>query len=46
MTDEEFKNELQDLVAMIENLRLITDRGRQRWLKAEIRAQLTKVMKG
>lgn len=46
MTDEEFKTEVQDLVKMLENLRLIKDKGRKRWLKAEIRAQLTKVTNG
>lgn len=40
MTDEEFKKEVQDLVDMLNILRRITDRGRKRWLKAEIRNQL------
>lgn len=36
MSEEEFKKEVQDLVAMLNNLRLIKDKGRRRWLKAEI----------
>lgn len=45
MTNEEFEREVQDLVDMLNSLRLIKDKGRRKWLKAEIRAQLTKVMK-
>ncbi|MBP3534490.1 MAG: hypothetical protein J6J53_00600 [Muribaculaceae bacterium] len=40
MTDEEFQNGLQSMVEMLLNFRLIQDRGRRRWLKAEIRNQL------
>lgn len=45
MSDEDYKKEVQDLVAMLNNLRLIKDRGRKRWLKAEIRNQLRVLMK-
>lgn len=45
MTDEEFRKEVQDLVEMLNSLHLIKDKGRKRWLKAEIRVQLTKLMK-
>ena len=40
MTDEEFKREVQDLVDMLNSLRLIRDKGRRQWLKAYIRLQL------
>ena len=45
MTDEEFEKEVQNLVEMLNNLRLIKDKGRRRWLKAEIRAQLITLTK-
>lgn len=45
MTDEEFKKEVQDLVDMLNILRRINDRGRKRWLKAEIRNQLRLLLK-
>lgn len=45
MSEEEFKKEVQDLVAMLNNLRLIKDKGRRRWLKAEIIIQLRALMK-
>lgn len=35
MTDEEFEREVSDLVEMLKSLRLIKDKGRKRWLKAE-----------
>lgn len=40
MSDEEFQKEVQDLVGMLNSLRRIKDKGRKRWLKAEIRNQL------
>jgi hypothetical protein len=40
MTDEEFRKEVQDLVDMLNHLRLIKDKSRKRWLKVEIRNQL------
>lgn len=45
MTDEEFKKEAQDLVDMLNILRRIKDKGRRKWLKAEIRHQITILMK-
>ena len=45
MTDEEFKREVQDLIEMLNHLRLIKDKGRRRWLKAEIRVQLRALIK-
>lgn len=45
MTDKEFEREVKSLVEMLNNLRLIKDKGRRRWLKAEIRYQLTELMK-
>lgn len=45
MEDEVFKKELEELIAMLENLRLIIDREQRRKFKAEIRVQLTRVMK-
>lgn len=46
MTDEEFKKEVQDLVEMLNILHLIKDKGRTKWLKREIRAQLITILKG
>lgn len=46
MTDEEFRKEVSDLVDMLNNLHLIRDTGRTKWLKREIRAQLIKILKG
>ena len=43
MTDEEFKKEVDDLVEMLNTLRLIKDKGRTKWLKREIRYQLIKL---
>lgn len=40
MTDDEFKREVADLVELLNSLRLIKDKGRKRWLKAEIRNRL------
>lgn len=40
MTDEEFNNAVQELVDMLNNLRLIKDKGRTKWLKRAIRDQL------
>lgn len=45
MTDEEFEREVSDLVEMLKNLRLIKDKGRKRWLKAEIRYQIVRLTK-
>lgn len=45
MSDEEFKMEVNDLVEMLNNLRKIRDKGRRKWLKAEIRVQLRALMK-
>ena len=45
MEDEVFKKELQELIAMLESLRLIRDREQRRRFKAEIRIQLTRGMK-
>jgi hypothetical protein len=44
MTDEEFKREVQNLVDMLNNLRLIKDKGLRRWLKVEIRNQLNQLL--
>jgi hypothetical protein len=44
MTDEEFKREVQNLVEMLNNLRLIKDKGLRRWLKIEIRNQLNQLL--
>ncbi len=40
MSDEEFKREVKDLVDMLDNFRQIKDKGRKKWLKAEIRYQI------
>ena len=45
MEDEEFKKELNELNQMLKSLRLIKDREHRRRFKAEIRVQLTRVMK-
>ena len=45
MEDEVFQKETQELIAMLENLRLIRDREQRRKFKAEIRVLLTRVMK-
>lgn len=44
MTDEEFEKEVEDLTELLRNLRRIKDKGRKRWLKAEIRIFLRKLM--
>lgn len=44
MTDDEFKKEVQEFVMMLENLRRIKDKGRRKWLKAELRVLLTRLM--
>ncbi|MDE5877546.1 MAG: hypothetical protein K2H47_08665 [Muribaculaceae bacterium] len=44
MDDETFKKEVEDLVAMLTNFRLIKDKGRKRWLKVEIRHHLTTLL--
>ena len=46
MTDEEFEKEVKDLVGMLNNLHLIKDKDRTKWLKREIREQLIKILKG
>lgn len=45
MSDEEFKKETKDLVEMLNNLRLIKDKGLRPWLKVEIKEQLRKLLK-
>lgn len=45
MTDEEYQKEVKDLVDMLNCLRRIMDKGRRKWLKAEIRIQLRILMK-
>lgn len=45
MEDEVFKKELDELIGMLENPRLIKDREQRKKFKAEIRVQLTRVMK-
>lgn len=45
MEDEVFKKELQELIGMLKNLRLIRDQEQRRKFKAEIRVQLSRVMK-
>ncbi|MCM1139735.1 MAG: hypothetical protein NC453_14300 [Muribaculum sp.] len=45
MTDEEFEKEVKDLVEMLNNLHRIKDKGLKRWLKAEIKEQLRKLLK-
>lgn len=44
MTDEDFQKEVQDLVDMLNSLHRITDKGRTKWLKREIRAQLINLL--
>lgn len=44
MTDEEFEREVRDLVEMLNNLHRIRDKGLRKWLKAEIRYQLIKLL--
>lgn len=44
MTDDEFKKEVEDLVEMLNHLRLIKDQGRTKWLKREIRAQMINLL--
>ena len=40
MSDEEYENEVKDLVEMLNNLRLIKDKSRRKWLKAGIRYRI------
>jgi hypothetical protein len=40
VTDEEFQRDVNDLVEMLNDFRLIKDKGRKKWLKAELRNQL------
>lgn len=44
MTDEEFEKEVRDLVDLLNNLHRIPDKGLRKWLKAEIRYQLIKLL--
>ena len=45
MTDEEFEKEVKDLVEMLNNLHRIKDKfGLKRWLKAEIKEHLRKLL--
>ena len=46
MTDDEFEKEVQDLVELLNSLHLIKDKGRTKWLKKEIRAQLIRILNG
>lgn len=45
MPDEEFKREVEALNEMLENLRLIKDKGRKKWLIREIKAAIIKLTK-
>lgn len=45
MTDEEFKREVESLVDNLNNLRLIKDKGRRKWLKREVRNQIIELIK-
>lgn len=45
MTDDEFEKEVNDLVEMLNDLRLIKDKGLTKWLTREIRDQLNKILK-
>lgn len=45
MTDDDYLKEVKDLVDMLNSLRLIKDKGQRKWLKAEIRHQLTKLLR-
>lgn len=45
MPDEEFEKEVKDLVDMLNCLHRITDKGRTKWLKIEIRAILIEILK-
>lgn len=45
MTDEEFTEEIQELVGMFRALRLIRDRSRTKWLKREIRESVIRILK-
>lgn len=45
MTDEEYEKEIEDLTEMLRDLRLIKDRGRKRWLKAEIRVLMNTILR-
>lgn len=40
MSDEEYEREVKNLVGMLNNLRLIKDKGVRKWMKAEIRYQV------
>lgn len=44
MTDEEYEEKKRDLARLLDNLRLIKDRGRQKWLILEIRALLEEIL--
>ena len=44
MSDGEFEKEVRDLVEMLNNLHRIRDKGLRKWLKAEIRYQLIKLL--
>lgn len=45
MEEDQFEKEVDDLVAMLNTLRLIKDKGRKRFLKAAIRLQMRKLLK-
>jgi hypothetical protein len=44
MTDEQFQKEVEDLLELLKNFRLIKDKGRKQWLKTELRHLLNKLM--
>jgi hypothetical protein len=44
MTDEQFKEEVEELVRMLENYHLIKDKGLTQWMKAEIRDQVNNIL--
>lgn len=45
MTDEEFEKELEDLMELFRDLRLIKDRGRKQWLRAVIRDLVSRLLR-
>ncbi|MBP3534492.1 MAG: hypothetical protein J6J53_00610 [Muribaculaceae bacterium] len=45
MTDEEFESEKSALNSMLDNLRLIKDKGRRQWLIREIRTMVNELIR-
>lgn len=45
MEDEEFEKDLENLIGLLRSLQRINDVGRQKWLKAEIRILLNKMLR-